>query len=283
MKVQLLGRSSIDEVSVSMAKKFPARRKATRPTSEERQFRRSKSRRRQDTDTAVIVDLNARAHTLLTAYAAPRQAAPLTARTPAQERYMAAIRSHHLTFGIGPAGTGKSYCAGALAAHALEAGEIDRIILTRPAVEAGEQLGFLPGDLDEKFSPYIDAFRDILNARLGAGTVEYGLRHGRIVASPLAYMRGKTFDSRTFVVLDEAQNTTPAQMKLFLTRIGEGSRVVVNGDLRQSDVRGPNGLADAIERLRGLPGVYVHRFERDDIVRSGLVREIIDRYEDTAG
>jgi phosphate starvation-inducible protein PhoH and related proteins len=262
-----------------MAKKFPARRKATRPTSEERHFRRSRSRRGPDTDSAVIVDLNARAHTLLTAYAAPRHAAPLKARTPAQERYIAAIRSHRLTFGIGPAGTGKSYCAGALAAQALEAGEIDRVILTRPAVEAGEQLGFLPGDLDEKFSPYIDAFRDILNARLGAGTVEYCLRHGRIVASPLAYMRGKTFDDRTFVVLDEAQNTTPAQMKLFLTRIGEGSRVVVNGDIRQSDVRGPNGLADAIERLRGLPGVYLHSFERDDIVRSGLVREIIDRYE----
>jgi phosphate starvation-inducible protein PhoH and related proteins len=227
----------------------------------------------------VIVDLNARAHNLLTAYAAPRVAAPLEARTPSQKRYINAIRNHELTFGIGPAGTGKSYCAGALAAQALEAGQIDRIILTRPAVEAGEQLGFLPGDLDEKFSPYIDAFRDILNVRLGAGTVEYCLRHGRIVASPLAYMRGKTFDSRTFVVLDEAQNTTPAQMKMFLTRIGEGSKVVVNGDIRQSDVRGPNGLADAIERLRGLPGVYVHCFERDDIVRSGLVREIIDRYE----
>jgi phosphate starvation-inducible protein PhoH and related proteins len=263
-----------------MAKKIPARRKASsRPPSAERGYRRSKSRRRQETDSAVIVDLNARTHNLLTAYAAPRAAAPLEPRTPAQKRYITAIRNHDLTFGIGPAGTGKSYCAGALAAQALEAGQIDRIILTRPAVEAGEQLGFLPGDLDEKFSPYIDAFRDILNERLGAGTVDYCLRHGRIVASPLAYMRGKTFDSRTFVVLDEAQNTTPAQMKLFLTRIGEGSRVVVNGDVGQSDVRGPNGLADAIERLRGLPGVCVHRFERDDIVRSGLVRGIIDRYE----
>jgi hypothetical protein len=143
----------------------------------------------------------------------------------------------------------------------------------------GEQLGFLPGDLEDKFSPYIDAFRDILNARLGAGTVDYCLRHGRIIASPLAYMRGKTFDAHTFVVLDEAQNTTPAQMKMFLTRIGEDSTVVVNGDIGQSDVRGPNGLADAIERLQEVPGVYVHEFERDDIVRSGLVRDIIDRYE----
>jgi len=223
--------------------------------------------------------LNPLLHNLQTAYATPRVPAPLEARTPAQKRYITAIRNHCLTFGIGPAGTGKSYCAGALAAQYLEGGLIDRIILTRPAVEAGEQLGFLPGDLNEKFSPYIDGFRDILNARLGAGTVDYCLRHGRIVASPLAFMRGKTFDSRTFVVLDEAQNTTPAQMKMFLTRIGEDSRVVVNGDIRQSDIRGPNGLADAIDRLAGLRGVYVHRFERDDIVRSGLVRDIIDRYE----
>ncbi|MBX3707200.1 MAG: PhoH family protein [Pseudomonadales bacterium] len=269
-----------------MAKRSQARhRTLTRTTSnEERGYRDRKTRpgRRTDTDTAIIVDLNALNHSLQTAYSSPRVPAPLEARTPSQKRYITAIRNHCLTFGIGPAGTGKSYCAGALAAQALESGQIDRIILTRPAVEAGEQLGFLPGDLNEKFSPYIDAFRDILNARLGAGTVEYCLRHGRIVASPLAYMRGKTFDSRTFVVLDEAQNTTPAQMKMFLTRIGEDSRVVVNGDLRQSDIRGPNGLADAIERLDGLPGVHVHRFERDDIVRSGLVRAIIDRYEPAA-
>lgn len=267
-----------------MAKKSSARRSAyTRATSEERPYkdRRTRSARRQQTDSAHVVELNAPTHNLHTAYATPRVPAPLEPRTPAQRRYIAAIRSHSLTFGIGPAGTGKSYCAGALAAQALEAGQIDRIILTRPAVEAGEQLGFLPGDIEEKFSPYIDAFRDILNARLGAGTVDYCLRHGRIVASPLAYMRGKTFDSHTFVVLDEAQNTTPAQMKMFLTRIGEDSTVVVNGDVGQSDVRGPNGLADAIERLQGVPGVCVHRFQREDIVRSGLVREIIDRYEPT--
>ena len=264
-----------------MAKRSQARRKTSpRQAYEEATFRDPKSRtgRRQEHDSANVVDLNARSH-LQTAYAAPRAPAPLEARTPAQQRYIDAIRRHSLTFGIGPAGTGKSYCAGALAAQALEAGQIDRIILTRPAVEAGEQLGFLPGDLDEKFAPYIDAFRDILNARLGAGTVEYCLRHGRIQASPLAFMRGKTFDERSFVVLDEAQNTTPAQMKLFLTRIGEGARVVVNGDVRQSDVRGRNGLEDAIDRLHGLPGVFVHAFERGDIVRSGLVRQIIDRYE----
>ena len=125
------------------------------------------------------------------------------ARLPAQENYINAIRQHCLTLGLGPAGTGKSYCAAALAAEALESGKIERIILTRPAVEAGEQLGFLPGSVDEKFAVYIDAFRDILNEQLGAGTVNYCIRHGRIVAAPLAFMRGKTFNESTFVILDE--------------------------------------------------------------------------------
>lgn len=226
-----------------------------------------------------IVDLSAHSAQLATAYAPHRCKTPLSPQTPAQQQYIAAIRSHCLTFGIGPAGTGKSYCAGALAAEALESGRIERIILTRPAVEAGENLGFLPGELEDKYAVYIDAFRDILNERLGSGVVDYCLRHGRIVGAPLAYMRGKTFSNNTFVILDEAQNTTPAQMKMFLTRIGEQAKVVINGDLRQSDLRGPNGLADAIERVQGLPGVYVHRFERSDIVRSGLVRRIMDRYE----
>jgi len=226
-----------------------------------------------------IVDLKSRSQQLETAYAPPRSTQPLQAKTSAQQTYIQAIQTHSLTFGIGPAGTGKSYCAGALAAEALESGRIERIILTRPAVEAGESLGFLPGELDEKFSVYIDAFRDILNERLGAGTVDYCLRHGRIVAAPLAFMRGKTFNAKTFVILDEAQNTSPAQMKMFLTRIGEDCKVVINGDILQSDIRGPNGLADAVGRLRDLPNVYVHEFARADIVRSGLVKDIIDRYE----
>ncbi len=226
-----------------------------------------------------VVEINAHLQHTDTAYSAPRHSLPLLARTPAQQRYISAINHHCLTFGIGPAGTGKSYCAGALAAEALESGRIDRIILTRPAVEAGEQLGFLPGAVEDKFAVYIDAFRDILNDRLGAGTVDYCIRHGRIVAAPLAFMRGKTFNSRTFVILDEAQNTSIAQMKMFLTRIGEDCKVVINGDIKQSDIRGPNGLADAVERLSALRSVFVHRFERSDIVRSGLVREIIDCYE----
>lgn len=240
---------------------------------------RHKSSRRSSRADDNIIEIKSRSQQLATAYSPPRSAQPLHAKTQSQQQYINAINSHTLTFGIGPAGTGKSYCAGALAAEALESGRIERIILTRPAVESGESLGFLPGDLDEKFSVYIDAFRDILNERLGAGTVDYCLRHGRIVAAPLAFMRGKTFNSKTFVILDEAQNTTPAQMKMFLTRIGEDCKVVINGDINQSDIRGPNGLADAVERLTNLPNVYVHEFGRDDIVRSGLVRDIIDRYE----
>ncbi|MFT4797275.1 MAG: phosphate starvation-inducible PhoH-like protein [Candidatus Azotimanducaceae bacterium] len=214
-----------------------------------------------------------------TAYRPKRCVQPLEAKTTAQKRYINAIKNNCLTFGIGPAGTGKSYCAAAIAADALEAGKVERIVLTRPAVEAGENLGFLPGDLNEKFAVYIEAFRDALNERLGSGAVDYFLRHGRIVAAPLAYMRGKTFQEDSFVVLDEAQNTSVAQMKMFLTRIGEGCKVVVNGDVEQSDIRGPNGLADAITRVHGLHNVHVHRFEREDIVRSGLVRDLMDRYE----
>ena len=214
-----------------------------------------------------------------TAYKPKHCNRPLEAKNPAQQQYINAIKSNCLTFGIGPAGTGKSYCAAAIAADALQSGRIERIILTRPAVEAGENLGFLPGDVDEKFAVYIEAFRDCLNERLGSGAVDYFLRHGRIVAAPLAFMRGKTFGADSFVILDEAQNTSVSQMKMFLTRIGEDCKVVVNGDIDQSDIHGTNGLADATGRVSGLPSVYVHEFERDDIVRSGLVRHLMDRYE----
>lgn len=263
-----------------MAKRSHARRSTSQGYAEDGSYRgsRHKSSRRHRNDDN-IVEINSRSQQIETAYSPPRSPQPLRAKNQAQQNYINAIRHHALTFGIGPAGTGKSYCAGALAAEALESGRIERIILTRPAVETGENLGFLPGDLDQKFSVYIDAFRDILNERLGAGTVDYCLRHGRIVAAPLAFMRGKTFNSKTFVILDEAQNTSVAQMKMFLTRIGEDCKVVINGDIEQSDIRGPNGLADAIQRLDKLPSVHIHEFAREDIVRSGLVRDIIDRYE----
>lgn len=264
-----------------MAKRSQARRNTNHHSySEDNSYRNSRHKSsRKQRDDGNIVEIKSRSQQIETAYAPPRSPQPLRAKTASQQQYIDAINKYSLTFGIGPAGTGKSYCAGALAAEALESGRIERIILTRPAVESGENLGFLPGDLDQKFSVYIDAFRDILNERLGAGTVDYCLRHGRIVAAPLAFMRGKTFNNKTFVILDEAQNTSVAQMKMFLTRIGEGCKVVINGDIQQSDIRGPNGLADAVCKLNDLPDVYVHQFVRDDIVRSGLVRDIIDRYE----
>ena len=262
-----------------MAKRSRSKRciKQTRDQEYTRKSKRSKNNNIYD--SADVVELNARTRKTETAYSHRHDPSPLQAKTPAQRKYINAIRHHCLTFGLGPAGTGKSYCAGALAAEYLQSGQIERIIITRPAVEAGEKLGFLPGDLDEKFAAYIDAFRDILNERLGEGTVNYNIRHGRIVAAPLAYMRGKTFKDGTFVILDEAQNTTPEQMKMFLTRIGEECKVVINGDINQSDIHGPNGLADAVNRMKELRQVYIHKFDRDDIVRSGLVREIIDRYE----
>lgn len=242
------------------------------------QKRASKSSRRRGGDKSVVIDINSHNAFLETQAPSPKVAPPLQAKNPAQAQYIAAIKTHKLTFGIGPAGTGKSYCAGALAAEELENRRIERIVISRPAVEAGENMGFLPGDLHEKFDPYFDAFRDCLNERLGRGVVDCGLKNKRIVVSPLAYLRGKTFNN-AFVILDEAQNCTSTQLKMFLTRIGENCRVVVNGDIRQSDIGHKSGLQDAIDRLGSLGSVYVHQFEHEDIVRSGLVRDIIERYE----
>jgi phosphate starvation-inducible protein PhoH and related proteins len=202
---------------------------------------------------------------------------PIEAKTPNQERYIKTIKNKDLTFGIGPAGSGKTYIAGALAAQALQSGEAEQIIITRPAVEAGESLGFLPGELDEKYQPFIAAFMGVLNERLGKSQVEYMLKSGKIIASPLAYMRGLTFKD-AFVIMDEAQNATPKQMQLFLTRIGVGAKVVVNGDLDQTDINGPSGLQDAIDRVGFIPSVGVVKFGFQDIVRSGLVQEIVQAY-----
>ena len=261
-----------------MARRACSKRTPHITSKDNRKNGRGKSHKKRQGEGAEIFEFNAH-QSLSTAYSPSHDQTPLSPRNKAQRQYINAIRHHCLTFGLGPAGTGKSYCAGALAAEAMLNGQIERIIITRPAVEAGENLGFLPGDIDEKFAVYIDAFKEILSERLGAGTVKYLMRHQRIVAAPLAYMRGRTFNADTFVILDEAQNTTPAQMKLFLTRIGEDCKVVINGDIQQSDINGANGLADAVDRLRDLHSVYIHEFCRDDIVRSGLVREVIDRYE----
>jgi phosphate starvation-inducible PhoH-like protein len=203
---------------------------------------------------------------------------PIEALNDSQKRYISAIKSFELVFATGPAGTGKTWICGALAAQALSEGVIDKIIITRPAVEAGESLGFLPGEIEDKFDPFLQPFRDVLNERLGKSYVEYLMKMGRIEAAPLAYMRGRTF-KRAFVILDEAQNTTPNQMKLFLTRIGAECKVVVNGDTRQKDIHGTSGLEDAIRRVSHIPSVKCVGFSRKDVVRSGLVQEIVEAYE----
>ena len=212
-----------------MAKRSAAQKKAIRQA------------RKRGPGNSVVIDIHSHNPYIESQSHSTRKAAPLKAKNQSQGQYIAAIKAHKLTFGIGPA-------------------------------------GFLPGDLHEKFDPYFDAFRDCLNERLGKGVVDCGLKNDRIVVSPLAYLRGKTFKD-AFVVLDEAQNCPQGQLKMFLTRIGENCRVVVNGDIRQSDIGHKSGLQDAIDRLGKLDSVYVHEFEHDDIVRSGLVKDIIQCYE----
>jgi phosphate starvation-inducible PhoH-like protein len=208
-----------------------------------------------------------------------RNSGPVEAQTENQKIYINAIENYVLTFGIGPAGTGKTYVCAALAAEALAGGLTEKIVITRPAVESGESLGFLPGELADKFDPFLQPFRDVLNERLGKTKVDYYIKTGMIEASPLAYMRGKTFKN-AWVILDEAQNVTPSQMKMFLTRIGHDATVIVNGDMKQVDIHGKSGLEDAINRLSWIPQVRVVEFTRADIVRSGLVQDVVASYED---
>ena len=202
---------------------------------------------------------------------------PLEPQNESQRRYISAIRNFTLTFGLGPAGTGKTYIAGASACRELTEQNVERIVITRPAVDAGESLGFIPGEIHDKYLPYITPFLDVLNERLGRSKVEALMKNERIVAAPLAYMRGWTFKN-SFVILDEAQNATRAQMQLFLTRIGMGCKVVVNGDESQTDIAGASGLADAVARLQHIPAIKVIQFGTADIVRSGLVQEIVESY-----
>ncbi len=199
-------------------------------------------------------------------------------RSPAQSAYLDMMRQHPLTFGIGPAGTGKTYLAAAFAAHMLHEKQVERVILSRPALEAGERLGFLPGDLKEKIDPYLRPLYDALFDVLGdaAGRL---IEQGVIEVAPLAFMRGRTL-SRAFVILDEAQNTTPAQMKMVLTRLGEDSHMVVTGDASQSDLPGgvALGLNEALAFLEGVDGVGVTRFTEKDVVRHPLVARIVAAY-----
>lgn len=193
-----------------------------------------------------------------------------------QQTYINKIYNNTVTFGIGPAGTGKSYCAAYVAAEMLKNKEVDKIIISRPAVEAGESLGFLPGEMEEKFAPYVAPILDCLSKMLGKGHVEALIENGHIIMLPLAFTRGHTFNN-AFVILDEAQNVTRTQMKLFLTRIGKDSTVVIDGDLDQRDLN-VDGMDDAISRLDRVPSISVHRFSVSDIVRSGIVKDIIRAY-----
>ena len=201
-------------------------------------------------------------------------------RSPGQTTYMDLLGSHEMVFGVGPAGTGKTYLAVAQAVAMLLAGTVDRIVLSRPAVEAGERLGFLPGDLKEKVDPYLRPLYDALHDMMPGEQVIRRLGTGEIEVAPLAFMRGRTL-RHAFVILDEAQNTTPVQMKMFLTRMGEGTRMVITGDLTQVDLPAGarSGLRDALDTLEGLPGIGVARFDKRDVVRHPLVARIVDAYE----
>ena len=205
---------------------------------------------------------------------------PIKAKTVGQRRYVQLIRDNAVVLGLGPAGTGKTFLAVAMAVEALRQKSVDRIILTRPAVEAGERLGFLPGDLQSKIDPYLRPLYDALFELLGAENYQRHLERGTIEIAPLAYMRGRTLDS-SFIILDEAQNTTPEQMKMFLTRLGYNSRAVVTGDLSQTDLpRGQkSGLAIAAGVLQGIEDVAIYEFSERDVVRHPLVRRIIGAYE----
>ncbi len=207
----------------------------------------------------------------------------IAARTPTQETYLRAMEQSQLVIGAGPAGTGKTYLAVAQAVAALQNGLVDRIVISRPAIEAGERLGFLPGDLRDKVDPYLRPIYDALGDLLSADQVEKRIETGEIEIAPLAFMRGRTL-AHAFVILDEAQNTTVMQMKMALTRLGEGSRMVVNGDPGQIDLPGGvrSGLTDAIEILEGVEGVGIVRFNDGDVVRLPLVARIVRAYAKAA-
>lgn len=204
----------------------------------------------------------------------------VTPKNPHQKNYIDVIRSHDVVFGIGPAGTGKTYLAMAMAVAALAKEEVNRIILTRPAVEAGESLGFLPGDLAEKIDPYLRPLYDALHDMMPFEKAEMFIQQGTIEVAPLAFMRGRTLND-AFIILDEAQNTTTEQMKMFLTRIGFNSRAVITGDVTQIDLPGrkKSGLVQAMEILQGIDGIAFIFFDQKDVVRHHIVRRIIDAYE----
>jgi phosphate starvation-inducible PhoH-like protein len=202
---------------------------------------------------------------------------PLRAKTEAQGQYLAAIQSSEIVFGIGPAGTGKTYVAASWAAQQLLDKRIDRIVVTRPNVESGEEMGHLPGELEDKFAPYLAPFRDVMVERMGQSHYEYSLKREYVKPEPIGFMRGKTFND-CVVILDEAQNITPEQMKMFLTRIGRNCTMIIDGDVEQCDLKGKSGLEDALWRMEGIPGVRIVEFTEDDIVRNGIIKSILKAY-----
>lgn len=205
---------------------------------------------------------------------------PIKAKTLGQKHYVEAIRKNTITLGVGPAGTGKTYLAVAMAVKAFRANEINKIILTRPAVEAGEKLGFLPGDLQNKVDPYLRPLYDALFDMLGADHYQKYVERGNIEVAPLAYMRGRTLDD-SFIILDEAQNTTPEQMKMFLTRLGFNSKAIITGDVTQIDLPDSrkSGLVEATKILKNIDDIAIIRFTEKDVVRHRLVQQIIKAYE----
>lgn len=229
-------------------------------------------------DDNVVVDIN-RHEPFPQGASYSQKLKPFHPQTAAQKRFTSAIKSNILTFGLGPAGTGKTFCTAAMAAEAITKGEVRQIVFTRPAVEAGPSMGFLPGKLDDKFDPYFSAFKQCLVKMLGKGVVDCALKNNNIITEPLAYMRGKTFND-AFVVLDEAQNCTEAELKMFITRIGQSATFVINGDLEQTDIGDHSGLFQTIRRVQSLSDVEVHSFDYDDIVRSGIVRDILNTFKE---
>ena len=209
------------------------------------------------------------------------QGKPIKPKTLGQKRYVDAIRDKMITFGLGPAGTGKTYLAMAMAITAFKSNEVGRIILTRPAIEAGEKLGFLPGDLQSKIDPYLRPLYDALYQIMGAESFIKNSEKGLIEVAPLAYMRGRTLDN-AFIILDEAQNTTPAQMKMFLTRIGFGSKVVITGDSTQKDLPSGqiSGLDTAVNVVRNIEDISICKLTSRDVVRHPLVQKIVKAYEE---
>lgn len=205
---------------------------------------------------------------------------PIKPKTVGQSEYINAIRNNMIVFGLGPAGTGKTYLAMAMAITAFKNGEVERIILTRPAIEAGEKLGFLPGDLQSKVDPYLRPLYDALYQIMGADSFNKNMEKGLIEVAPLAYMRGRTLDN-AYIILDEAQNTTPAQMKMFLTRIGFGSKVIVTGDMTQKDLASnvKSGLEVALKVLKNIEGISFITLTSKDVVRHPLVMKIVQAYD----